>query len=72
MASRRQLQQVCVGAVCTLNLTLERVTSMDASSDDLLENWDLEEIPALRELSWENENIPWKWEHASITPESLE
>ena len=36
---------------------------MDASSDDPLENWDLEEIPALRELWWENENIPWKWEH---------
>ncbi|PTQ76942.1 hypothetical protein C8R21_1593 [Nitrosospira multiformis] len=50
---------------------------MDAFLDDPLENWDLdenwdlEEIPALREL-WQNENIPWKWEHASITPESLE
>ncbi|SFU57197.1 hypothetical protein [Nitrosospira multiformis] len=44
---------------------------MDASSDDPLENWDLEEIPALREL-WESDDIPRKWEQASITPESLE
>lgn len=44
---------------------------MDASSDDPLENWDLEEIPVLREL-WESDDIPEKWEHASITLESLE
>jgi hypothetical protein len=45
---------------------------MDAFLDDELEDWDLEEIPELRELWQENENIPWKWEHISITPELME
>jgi hypothetical protein len=45
---------------------------MDAFSDDPLEDWDLDEIPELREFWQENENIPWKWEHSSITPERLE
>lgn len=45
---------------------------MDAFLDDPLEDWELEEIPALRELWQENENIPSKWEQVSITAEPLE
>jgi hypothetical protein len=45
---------------------------MDAFLDDELEDWELEEIPALRELWQENENVPGKREHVSIAPELLE
>jgi hypothetical protein len=45
---------------------------MDAFLDDELEDWELEEIPALRELWQESENVPGKWEHVSITRELLE